>query len=140
MSEGNVETVRRYYEAMNRRDLDTAFEWFAPEIEFHLAGLFPDLERVYRGPMEVRTFLERFSEPWVELTVEPVKVIDLEQRVLVFLRFHAKGRDGIAVELPLAHLWTLRNGRAVRMDAYSDRRKALEAADLSEQDARVDSS
>jgi ketosteroid isomerase-like protein len=132
MSEGNVETVRRYYEAINRRDFDTVFDWFEPEIEFHLAGLFPDLERVYRGPGEVRTFLERFSEPWVELTVEPAKVIDLEQRVLVFLRFHAKGRDGIEVELPLAQLWTLRNGRALRMDAYSDERKALKAAGLSD--------
>jgi ketosteroid isomerase-like protein len=75
--------------------------------------------------------LDRFSEPWVELTVEPSQVIDLEQRVLVFLRFHAKGRDGIEVELPLAHLWTLREGLAVRMDAYSDQRQALEAAGLS---------
>jgi ketosteroid isomerase-like protein len=31
------------------------------------------------------------------------------------------------VRLPFAHLWTLRNGRVVRMDAYSDQQRALEA-------------
>jgi ketosteroid isomerase-like protein len=36
------------------------------------------------------------------------------------------------VMLPFAHLWTLRNGQVVRMDAYSDQQKALEAAGLSE--------
>jgi ketosteroid isomerase-like protein len=138
MSQENIETVRSYYDAINQRDLDAVFESFAPEIEFHLAGLFPDLEPIYRGPAEVRTFLERFSEPWVDLTVEPAKIIDLDQRVLVFFRFHAKGRDGIEVELPLAHLWSLQNGRAVRMDAYPDERKALEAVGLSEQDADSD--
>jgi ketosteroid isomerase-like protein len=127
--------VRSYYEAVNRRHLDAAFELLAPEIEFHLAGLFPDLDRVYRGQAEVQRFLEQFTEPWRELSIEPDRMIEVGDLVLVFLHFQATGRDGIEVQLPLAQLWTLRDGRAVRMDAYSDQQRALEAAGLSEQDA-----
>jgi uncharacterized protein len=126
----DVDTVRSYYEAINRGDLDTVFEWFRPEIEFHLAGLFPDLERVYHGHGGVREFLEKFSEPWEELKVEPTEIIDVDGRVLALLRFHARGRDGITVNLPLAHLWTLIEGQAVRMQAYADQGVAKEAAGL----------
>jgi uncharacterized protein len=130
MSQENVALVRSYYEAVNRSDRDAVSAFLAPEVEFHLAGLFPDLARVYRGRVEVQTFLDQFAEPWRELSIEPERFIDVDARVLVFLRFRARGRDGIVVELPLAHLWTMSDGRAVRMDAYSDQLKALEAVGL----------
>lgn len=130
MSHENVALVRTYYEAVNRRDRDAATAFLAPEVEFHLAGLFPDLARVYRGREEVFGFLDQFADPWKELSVEPERITDVGSRVLVFLRFRARGRDGIIVELPLAHLWTMSDRRAVRMDAYSDQQEALEAAGL----------
>jgi hypothetical protein len=40
------------------------------------------------------------------------------------------GRD--QVRLPLAHLWTLRNGQAMRMDAFSDHQEACEAVRLAD--------
>jgi ketosteroid isomerase-like protein len=122
------------------RDLDAYFEDVDPEIEFHLSGAFPDLEAVYRGRAGVQKFFEQFAEPWEELSVEPNRIFDLDTRVLVLFHFRARGRDGIEVQLPLAHLWTMREAKAVRMDAYSDQRKALEAAGLSEQDVHADSS
>ena len=139
MSQENVEVVRRMYEAANRRDLDAYFEDVDPEIEFHLSGAFPDLEAVYRGRAGVQKFFEQFAEPWEELSVEPNRIFDLDTRVLVLFHFRARGRDGIEVQLPLAHMWTMREAKAVRMDAYSDQRKALEAAGLSEQDVHADS-
>jgi ketosteroid isomerase-like protein len=132
MSQENAEIVRRMYEATNRGDADAAREALDPEIEIHLAGVFPDLERLYRGHAGVRKWVEQTREPWEELLVEPDRVIDLGARVLVLAHFHVKGRDGIEVQRPVGHLWTMRNGQAVRMDAYSDHQKALKAAGLSE--------
>ena len=62
----------------------------------------------------------------------PQRFFDLGERVLVLSRFEATGRDGIEANLPMAHLWTLRDGKVVRMDAFADQQKALEAAGLSE--------
>ena len=54
-------------------------------------------------------------------------------RVLVFIRAHGTGvGSGIEVETQGAHLTTLRSGRVVRTESYTDRGKALAAAGLSE--------
>jgi ketosteroid isomerase-like protein len=137
MSQDNLELVRTYFEAANRREVDAVADFLAPEIEFHLAGVFPDLEPAYIGREAVRGFLEQFGDPWEELSVEPETLMELDSRVLVLLHFHAKGRDGIEVVLPLGQVWTLQDGKAVRMDAYPDHRQALEAVGLSESDKPV---
>ena len=131
MSEQNVEVVRGIYEAANRRDFDAAVKALAPDIEIHLAGLFPDMERVHRGPGVLLKLAEP-AEAWEEISIDPDRIIDLGARVLVLAHFQAKGREGIEVARPIAHLWMMRNGLAVRMDAYSDQQEALEAVGLSE--------
>jgi hypothetical protein len=37
------------------------------------------------------------------------------------------------VDTPGAHLWTLRDGKVIRLEIFSSRIKALEAAGLTEQ-------
>jgi ketosteroid isomerase-like protein len=132
MPSQNVEIIRSLYEAANRRDYEAYFAGLAPEIEFHLSGAFPDLDHVYRGHTGIQEFADQFIEPWEELSVEPDRIIEIDDRVLALVHFRARGRDGIEVQLPLAHLWTLWKGLAVRMDAYSNQQKALEAAGLRE--------
>jgi ketosteroid isomerase-like protein len=97
MSEGNVEIVRRIYEAVIRRDFDAAIEDVAPDAEIHLAGIFPDLERVHRGHDVFRTLVEHGEETWEEIWVDIDRIIDLGARVLVLAHFRATGREGIEV-------------------------------------------
>lgn len=127
MSQKDVERLRKLYEAANRGDVDAYFDGVSPEIEFHLSGAFPDLEPVYRGHAGVRRFFEQFTEPWEELSVEPDRFVDRGSRIVALVHFHARGRDGIEVQLPLAHLWTIEDGQAVRMDADADQDEALKA-------------
>jgi ketosteroid isomerase-like protein len=132
MPSQNVEIIRGLYEAANRRDYETYLAGLAPEIEFHLSGAFPDLDHVYRGHAGIQEFADQFLEPWEELSVESHRIIEIDDRVLALVHFRARGRDGIEVQLPLAHVWMMRNKLAVRMDAYSDQQKAFEAAGLRE--------
>lgn len=65
----------------------------------------------------------------------PEEFIDAgADQVLVFSREGGRGRgSGAEVEShPTAHLWTIRDGRAVRMQSYWERADALEAAGLQE--------
>ena len=56
-----------------------------------------------------------------------------EERVLVFVRVSATGRDsGAPVNLPAAHEITIRDGYVVRFKVYLSRDDALEAAGLAE--------
>ena len=140
MSQENVERAREAYRELNATGtLGVVVEFLAPEVEFHLSGAFPDLDAVYRGHDGVRKLGEQLTEPWEQFRMEPDRFIDLGEQVLVLCHFHGKGRDGIAARLPFAHLWTLREGVVVRMDAFSGHAEALEAVGLAEQDAHADS-
>ena len=65
----------------------------------------------------------------------PEKFIDAgDDRVLVFSREGERGRGSGAevVTQPTAHVWTIRNGKAIRLSSYWERADALEAVGLSE--------
>ena len=48
--------------------------------------------------------------------------------VLIQLRSRSRGRgSGVDVEARYAHLWTMKDGRGVRVDAYFDPDEALRA-------------
>jgi ketosteroid isomerase-like protein len=131
MSQENVEVVRAMYEVANARDkLDADFALLAAEVEFHVSGAFPDLDPVYRGHEGVRKLNEALNEPWLTLSLDPEKFIDAGSRVLVLSRFHARGRDGMELKLDLANLWTVRDGQIVKMEAFADHERALEAVGL----------
>src|SRR5919197_765025 len=123
MSQQSVKIVQAMYEGANAGDkLDANFEVLAPDVEFHVSGAFPDLDRVYRGHEGVRELNDALNEPWEALSLNPDEFIDIGSRVLVLNEFHARGRDGMELRLRLANLWTVRNGQIVRMDAFSDQR------------------
>jgi ketosteroid isomerase-like protein len=131
MSQENVEVVRRMHRTAGA-DLAAGLHFMAPNVELHLTGVFPDLEPVYRGHEGVKNFVALFNAPWEDLSVEVDRYIDLGDQVLSSSTFHGKGRDGVEVVMPLAHVWTLRGGQIARMDAYADRAAALKAVGLEE--------
>ena len=55
-----------------------------------------------------------------------------DDRVLLLTVEHLKGRDGIELEAPFAAVFTLRDGKISRWQAFWDKKKALEATGLSE--------
>jgi ketosteroid isomerase-like protein len=131
MSKEHVEIVRAGYERFSRtgaipQDLaDPEIEiWESPELPGDLAGQgYDNLDRANK------VLLDSFDE-W---SVEPERFFDLGERILVFVRFRATGKgSGIPVEAPLAHLWTLRDGKIIKQEIFGDRNKALEAAGLRE--------
>jgi ketosteroid isomerase-like protein len=58
--------------------------------------------------------------------------VDRGDRVLTLTHMRGRGRDGIEVVLEMGHLWTFRDGRIARMEAFADPQQALEAVGLSE--------
>ena len=53
--------------------------------------------------------------------------------VVVLCRYTGRGKEsGVDVDTQGAHLWTMRDGTAIRLEVFSTRERALEAAGLSE--------
>jgi ketosteroid isomerase-like protein len=72
-------------------------------------------------------------EDFGDFTWEPLGLLDQGDHVLVATRFVAEGRgSGAPVEAMIYNVWTVRQGKAVRVRGYGSRSEALEAAGLSE--------
>ena len=129
MSREDRVALRLGYEAYSRGDSDGL-----------LRGMHPDIEMKtirsggpYRGHDEVRRFLDDMREPFEEVTTEPEEWFDHGDRIVVFVRIRARPRGSDAVaENRVGHLWTMRDGKAIRCETFPRREDALEAAGLSE--------
>ena len=132
MSEENVELARSGYEAYARGDLEAVLALLDSAIEVR-----PEQEAMgedfYRGHEGFLKYVERWLEPWDEYRLIPEQFIDAADKVFVTYRAVGRGKgSGIEVESRWGHLWTIRDGKAVRLEIFSKPDEALEAAGLSE--------
>jgi ketosteroid isomerase-like protein len=133
VSEENVEIIRRAVDAFNAEGPDAAGDrFFADEVEFHDPPDSPS-PRVARGREQVRAQFNAFNEAWESRRSEPQEVRAVgADRVLLVSTEHFRGRDGIEVQATSASVFTLRDGKVVRWQAFWDRARALEALGISE--------
>ena len=123
--------IRAGYEAWNRRDFDAVIEVLDPEIVWTFAGgaQFPGTESTYHGHAGVRQFWETFIEPWDEIHIAVEEMVAQGDLVLAFVRFQARGRgSGLELDVPFAHVYSIRDGKATRFEAFSDPSEARAAA------------
>jgi ketosteroid isomerase-like protein len=137
MSQENVKLIRRISEAIDRGDLDGAVSIAnpPPEFEFDPAPGVPqpDLLGVQRGPEGLRRVLEPFWGEFDDLHVELHEVIGAGDQVFAAATVRGRGKhSGVQTSWDLWGVWTVREGRALRWQGFTDRTAALEAAGLRE--------
>jgi ketosteroid isomerase-like protein len=124
----DIALVTRAYDALNRGDVAGALAPLSENAEWHESAALPESD-VYRGRETIREFLEGFLESWDEFVQEVEDVVRTGDKLVVLLSMRGRGREsGVDVDASYAHVWTLRDGRAIRVDAFYDRERALEAA------------
>ena len=125
-----AERMLRGYDAWNRRDWDVMFEMLHPEIEWlPMEGTL--IGGPFHGHAEVRGFMETLAETWDEFRIEAEDYIEHGQQILALVRVRSRARtSGLELDERWAHLWTARDGRAVRLQVFSDRRRAYEESGL----------
>src|ERR1700758_1779858 len=87
---------------------------------------------VYRGIAGLRRLNDEIRDVWEEWRVVPEQFIDAGDRVVVLETIHARGRgSGLKLETrPSATIWTVRDGRVVRVEIGLNRDEALKAVGL----------
>jgi ketosteroid isomerase-like protein len=128
MSQENVKVVREAWDAYSGGDYDRIAGFHDP----HIVVVTLEDGAVY-GNNAVLANYQRWDEAWegAETTLE--EVIGHGDRVFVAARFHARGRaSGVEVESRLYDVYTVRDGKVLRIDEYATRDEALEAAGLRE--------
>jgi ketosteroid isomerase-like protein len=129
----SADLIRRGYEAWNRRDVDAVVEFLDPEIRWEGYTHIPESGTLI-GRSQVRSWLERFLEAWEEIDIEVGETIDKGDQVIALVRFRARGRgSGVEVEGGVdAHVWTVRDRKAVAVKLYQGTREALSAVQATE--------
>ncbi len=132
MSQENVELVRRGHEAFRDSGEEAIFEFLHPEIDLTPIEELLDAG-TFHGHDGVHRFFQTLREAFGDFTWEPQEFLDQGDHVVVATRFVAEGRgSGAPVEAMIYNVWTVRQGKAVRVRGYGSRSEALEAAGLSE--------
>ena len=124
MSQESVEIVRRFLIG----DVDEALAYADPEIVWN-----PIEELPTQGHGAVRASLARWKAEWDDYEMLPEEFVDRGDRVVVTVRLGGRGRgSGVEIDARFYDVYTLRDGKIVRMDQFTDRSEALAAVGLSE--------
>jgi ketosteroid isomerase-like protein len=132
MSEEDVETVRRYNETWNRRDLKTWLAWFHPDGEIDWSRSRGPLKGVYRGHGELEVFWDAFWSTFEDVQVEMHSFTEVGSEVVVPNTAHIRGRQEIEVVARSTFVFMVENGQITRLRMFQERSEALEAAGLRE--------
>jgi ketosteroid isomerase-like protein len=137
----NAAVARRVYELFNTLEPDPEARRGSPAMR-ELMGLFhEDLEYVQMGGLpDAGSFGDRrsFAEIWDEWlsvwrehrsTIEEVRTKG--DRVLVLSHERLRPREGMEFENRGAGIFTIRDGRIVRLEAYMDQQPAIDAFERS---------
>lgn len=122
-----VARLKASYEALNQGDITGTLAVLTDDAKWVEHSELPEAGS-YRGRETIRGFLEHFLESWDRFEQEIEEVQTGDGCVLLFIRLTARGRgSGVDVQSRYAHLWTMKEGVGVRVDAYYDRDQALAA-------------
>ena len=125
MSEENVEIVRRF---LIVEDVDEALAYADPGIVWN-----PTEELATQGHDAVRASLARWKAEWHDYKVMPEEYVDRGDSVVVTVLLRGRGRgSGVEIDARFYDVYTLRDGKIVRMDQFTERSQAFEAVGLAE--------
>jgi len=130
MSQENLDTIRAFYEAYNRRDFDHLPKPLHPDIEVVPAGG----QSPIKGATRVRAWMA--PDAFESQVIEPLDLRVVGEKILVRGRSKFRGAgSGIESEFLFWAVWTFDEaGITTRVEIYLDHQKAdaLEAVGLSE--------
>lgn len=120
-----VAALRAAYAAFNRGDIDAATLVMDPQIEWSEPAEFPG-GGSYRGRDGAKRYLTQSRAGAAEIISQPEQFITAGDRIVVFVYARVLPKDSKEWrERRLADVYTFRDGKAVAMRAFADRREAL---------------
>jgi ketosteroid isomerase-like protein len=134
MSQENVELMRRAWDAWNRGDSARVFAVFDAETVWDSSHYRDWPDDRYDGIAGVEHFLNEWLAVWDAYEVQVEEVLAApDGRVVSLFRQRGKGREsGLGLDMAMALIATVSDGKITRVDTYDDRSEALHAAGLSE--------
>jgi ketosteroid isomerase-like protein len=97
MSRENVEIVRRIVSSWRSGDFTAGADNVDRHVILVVSEDFPEAG-VFVGPAAIAEYLRRFLANWQRYSMEPERINVVGDTVVVGVRQHGSGRDGVTVE------------------------------------------
>src|SRR5262245_37252763 len=121
MSQENVELLRAWIDAFNRRDAAAIALLNDPAIEWQTSAEDPDAT-THRGQEAVRRYLDGYIDAFPDLRIEATECFPIgSDRVFATNRFRGHSASSVPMEWLLTTVTTYEEGRVVRVAEYFDR-------------------
>ena len=135
MSQEDVDVIRAFYDRWDACDLGPAFELLSPNVEWETAPTSLSAGRTIHGVKAVLEHMDELldAEATEEAEVVIERVVDLGTEVVVLERETYVGRvSGVRTEARTGGIYTVADGRIVRVRGFMSHAEALGAAGLKE--------
>jgi ketosteroid isomerase-like protein len=126
MPGSNLDLVRRIYEEFNQTlelpgwALSDAVEWTPPSDEPDNALRF--------GADAVGAYVREWAATFDDYRCEVDELIEQGDSVVAAVHLHGRiGTEGGELSIPLTQVWTIADGKAIRVREYRTKAEALEA-------------
>jgi ketosteroid isomerase-like protein len=129
-SRATQDLLRRFYESLNQGDLDSVLELCTDDVELYqdpeviemVAALTP------RGQERIAQYLRGWLDSWSAYHARPQKFLQSGERVAALTRLRARGKNSqFEIEVEMADVFMLRDGRIARFRLYIQPTDALES-------------
>ena len=130
---GRFDVIRDGAELLTRGRIDELMELYLPESEWVMPPEWPE-GRVYRGKERIRELALIGPQGFDDYRFEPERIIELDDGralALFMIRGSIKG-SGAPVETEFGGIYTLRDGKFLRIEAFLSWADAIRAAGVAD--------
>jgi ketosteroid isomerase-like protein len=124
--ERDLEKIEELYNPQQKRDLRSIIMLMSPDVEIIQSDELP-WGGHYTGHDGVKKFLGALTEH-IDSQVQVQRMIDAGDKIAVIGRTIGKARKTkLEFDVPIVHLWTMREGQVIRFEPYIDNATMLAA-------------
>lgn len=117
----NLKSVQSVYDAFAAGDIPAVLSFLSPDIEWTEAEGFP-YGGTYNGPEAVLSgVFMRLGAEWEGFAAVPDEFVDGGETIIALGTYSGKYKaTGKSFRANFAHVWTIREGKAVKFAQYTD--------------------
>ena len=129
MSSENVEIVELGFEAFNERGVEGILPYIHPEFEATTPPNLASEPDTYRGHDGIRRWFDSFDEVMDGIRWDAHDFQQVGDTVVVEFTLRARGKTtGLDFGQDAVMVWSLRDGKAIRLELFESLDEALQAA------------